>query len=119
MDKAIMFGALAFAATLLIAGGSIYAEGTGEAQDSAFECPMHEAMEKNGLNFTDMDEMHEAMHGNGTRCQMMEAAGKNFTDMDEMHEAMHGNSTGGCPMMQNNGGMTGGNGMMGMMQRSR
>ena len=122
MDKAIMFGALAFAATLLIAGGSIYAEGTGEAQDSAFECPMHDAMEKNGLNSTDMDEMHEAMHGNGTRCQMMGAAGKNFTgnftDMDEMHEAMHGNGT-ICPMMQNNGGMTGGNGMMGMMQRSR
>lgn len=133
MDKAIMFGILAFAATLLVAGGSIYAKGTGDAkefgQDSGFDCPMHDAMERAGYNltgnFTSMEEMHKAMHGNGTTCPMMEAEGKNFTgnftDMEEMHEAMHGNSTEGCPMMQGNGAenaqWTGG--MMGMMQRNR
>ena len=132
MDKAIMFGILAFAATILIAGGSIYAKGTGDAreavQDSGSGCPMHEAMEEAGYNFTgnftNMEEMHKAMHGNGTACPMMGAAGKNFTgnftSMQEMHEAMHGNSTEGCPMMQGNGiGMMGGSGMMGMMQRNR
>jgi len=134
MDKAIMFGMLAFAATLLVAGGSIYAKetgnGNGSGQDRGFECPMHDAMEKAGygwtsseaLNITSMEEMHKAMHGNGTGCQMRETAGKNFTgkftDMEEMHKAMHGNSTGGCPMMQGKG-MMNGSGMMEMMQRGR
>lgn len=127
MDKAIMFGMLAFAATLLVAGGSIYAEGTGDAkgfgQENGFECPMHEAMENAGYNITNMEQMHKAMHGNGTECPMheaMEKNGLNFTDMEEMHEAMHGNPAEGCQMLQGNGiGMMGGSGMMGMMQRNR